>query len=84
MTPHVTHSPQPLSEETLKELERLLKVDGPGHWSGYGSTIYAGDSFICGSLLVRHEKLICALRNNAEELLRGYRLGIGLDKDRKP
>lgn len=28
--------------------------------------------------------VICALRNNAAELLRGYRLGISLDKDRKP
>jgi len=28
--------------------------------------------------------LICALQNNAAELLRGYRLGISLDKDRKP
>jgi len=73
-----------LTEDTLKDLEELLAKGTPGHFSGYGSTIWAGDKLICENLIDRDEKLLCALRNNGAELVRGYRIGIVLDKDRKP
>jgi len=57
-----------LTEDTLKALEELLGRARPG-----------GNKFINYNIA-----LICILRNNAAELIRGYRLGIALDKDRKP
>ena len=45
---------------------------------------YMSSDIIIRDVETQDGDLICALQNNAAELLRGYRLGISLDKDRKP
>ena len=57
-----------LTEDTLKALEELLGKASPG-MAFYDE---------------RNKSLKNLLRAHAAELLRGYRLGIALDKDRKP
>jgi len=78
-----------LTEDTLKALEEFIEKGTPGEWEHDHEYVYIADRIICetpvfGIQANTNMGLICALRNNAGELLRGYRLGISLDKDRKP
>jgi len=62
---------------TCTDIDHGIVVDiGEGH----------GIKSIVAKNLTSREfaNLICAAINNLKELLRGYRLGIALDKDRKP
>lgn len=88
-----TRPAQPLTEETLKELEELLGKATPGKWIEvyeYGKDtikdsnvrLYVGGEYHSYQFDKKDSDLVCALRNNAKELLRGYRLGIGKDREK--
>jgi len=100
MTP-ATHSVQPITEDTLKDLKALLDKATPERWETFKAPFSRGEYLAISSDWSKDERKFCIsqqvwncsdedillitmLRNGGAELLRGYRLGIALDKDQKP